>query len=185
LNREVEISELIIRSVKGDNSARLEIYNLYSGAMLSLCHRYARSPDDAKDIYQEGFIKVFENLHMLKNHAALASWMKKIFVNEALKLIKTNTTHMMIDLSDITESYDATSAIIDQMALEEITEIIRKLPDKMRVTFNMYVIEGYSHIEIADALGVSVGTSKSNLHDARLYIQKQMQRMNNPQKLSV
>lgn len=153
--------------------------------MLSLSHRYAKSDDDAKDIFQEGFTKVFENLPKLRNHVALTSWMKRIFVNESLKLINANRAQMMVNLSDAEDVAGDTFDIIDELATEEITEIIRKLPDKMRITFNMYVIEGYAHAEIAEALNISVGTSKSNLHDARIYIQNQIKRMSHIQRISM
>jgi len=163
--------------VKGDSKARKELYDLFAPGFLSLCHRYAKSPEDARDVFQEGFIKIFENLHSLKDPRALPGWMKRIFVNEALKMIGKNSAHMMVDLSGsnypITSQYD----VIDQLEVGEITAIITRLPDKMRITFNMYAIEGYSHAEIAGALGISVGTSKSNLHDARRYIQRELEKM--------
>lgn len=173
-----EISILISKSIKGDNQARMEIYNLYAGAMLSLCHRYTKSDEDARDVFHDGFIKVFEKLHTLKNHAALTSWIKKIFINESLKYIEKNSTVMMIDISDRHEQLSLDPDILDQYSAKEITALIRDLPDKMRITFNMYVNEGYSHKEIAKALNTSVGTSKSNLSDARKYLQKRLIMLN-------
>lgn len=160
----------------------MQIYDLYSGAMMSLCHRYASSEEVDKDIFQDAFVRVFENLHSLRNHQALTSWIKKIFVNEALQRIKNDKAEMMLDLSDIKEPSIEVIQVLEELSVEEITKVIRQLPFKMRVTFNMYVIEGYSHAEIAQNLGISIGTSKSNLHDARMYLQKQLNRLNQYQK---
>ncbi|MEQ8415822.1 MAG: RNA polymerase sigma factor [Imperialibacter sp.] len=176
--REVFLKKLVKDCSKGRSDARRELYELYASRFMGLCYRYAKSVDDAEDIFQDGFIKVFENLHTLKNPDALEAWMKRIFVNEALKFIGRNNTFMMVDYSYAEMRPIEDFGVIDKLAIEDMTAIIRRLPDKMRIAFNMYAIEGYSHAEIAESLNISVGTSKSNLHDARVYIQKEIAKLN-------
>lgn len=175
--KEVILKKLIKDCIEGSSKARRELYELYSSQLMGLCYRYAKSTDDAKDIFQDGFIKVFENLHTLKNPESLEAWMKRIFVNEALKFIGKNDSFMMVDYSYAEMSPAQDYSIIDKMAIDDMTAIIRRLPDKMRIAFNMYAIEGYSHAEIAEILHISEGTSKSNLHDARIYIRKEITKL--------
>ena len=82
----LETREIIKKCIRNDSGAQKELYNLFASKMLSICHRYAKSKDDAEDIFQEGFLKVFENLHQVKNEDSIEWWMKRIFINEALKL---------------------------------------------------------------------------------------------------
>ena len=144
--------------------------------MLSLCYRYAKNKSDAKDIFQEGFLKVFENILQLRNTEAVEWWMKKIFVNEAFKFYKKQTRLYLVDNitlleNSISDYFDDNDDILSKMATEELTRIIQNLPERMRMVFNMHIIEGFSHQEIADMLEISVGTSKSHLHDARKHLQ--------------
>jgi RNA polymerase sigma-70 factor (ECF subfamily) len=148
---------------------------MFASKMLSICHRYAKSKDDAEDIFQQGFLKVFENLHQVKDENALEWWMKKIFINEALKLYNKNKKISLIeDMSLVSPTLSDEFNVFAKLGTDEITRIIQKLPDKMRMVFNMYVIEGFSHKEIAEMLNISEGTSKSNLHDARKTLQRQI-----------
>lgn len=143
--------------------------------MLSVCHRYARSKDDAEDIFQEGFLRVFENLDQVRNEDSIEWWMKKIFINEALKLYNRNKRISLVDdLSLLRPALADECGVLDKLGTDEITLIIQNLPDKMRIVFNMYAIEGFSHSEIAEMLNISEGTSKSNLHDARKSLQRKI-----------
>ncbi len=143
--------------------------------MLSLCNRYAKNRSDAKDIFQEGFLKVFENIRQLRNAEAVQWWMKRIFVNEAFMFYKKRTRLHLVDDITLLEnriSDDINDDILNKMETDELTRIIQNLPERMRMVFNMHIIEGFSHQEIADMLEISVGTSKSHLHDARKQLQR-------------
>lgn len=145
---------------------------MFASKMLSVCYRDAKSKDDAEDIFQEGFLRVFENLHQVKNEDSVEWWMKRIFINEALKLYNKNKRISLVeDLSLIKLRQSDEYNVLDKLGTDEITKIIQMLPDKMRLAFNMYVIEGLSHKEIAEMMNISEGTSKSNLHDARRTLQ--------------
>jgi RNA polymerase sigma factor (sigma-70 family) len=171
----LDTREIINKCIRNDSGAQKELYRLFASKMLSICHRYARSKDDAEDIFQEGFLKVFENLHQVKNEGSMEWWMKRIFINEALKLYNKNKRISLVeDLSLLRPVLSDEFSVLDQLGTEEITRLIQKLPDKMRMVFNMYVIEGFSHNEISEMLNISEGTSKSNLHDARKTLQRKI-----------
>jgi RNA polymerase sigma-70 factor (ECF subfamily) len=171
----LDTRELIKKCIRNDTGAQQELYNRFAPKMLSICHRYASSKDDAEDIFQEGFLRIFENLNQLKNHDLAEWWMMKIFINEALKLYNSKKRiNLVEDLSVIKPAPETEYGVAEKLGTDEITQLIRKLPDRMRIVFNMYVIEGFSHSEIAAMLNISEGTSKSNLHDARKTLQRKI-----------
>jgi len=168
----LDTRELIIKCIRNDTGAQMELYNRFAPKMLSICHRYTSSKDDAEDIFQEGFLKIFENLNQLKNHDLIEWWMKKIFINEALRLYNSRKRiNLAGDMSVLRPVPEDAYGVSEKLATDEITKLIQKLPARMRMVFNMYVIEGFSHAEIASMLNISEGTSKSNLHDARKTLQ--------------
>ncbi|HKK41222.1 MAG TPA: sigma-70 family RNA polymerase sigma factor [Bacteroidales bacterium] len=171
----LDTGDLIRSCVRNDTDARKELYERFAPKMLSICHRYAKTKIDAEDIFQEGFLKVFENLKQIKKNESIEWWMKKVFVNEALKLYKRRKNlYLVDDLSVLDSSVPANTDLLNKLSTMEITHLIQKLPDKMRIVFNMYAIDGFSHKEISLMLNISIGTSKSNLHDARKTLQKKI-----------
>lgn len=170
--KDKELKRIVEGCKKGNPGDQKELYHRFASYMLSICNRYARNIMDAEDIFQEGFLKVYANIHQLKRVEAVMWWMKRIFVNEALSFYQKQPDLYRLDnipeeKGDLTEEETPVSKI----STEEMTLMIQNLPNKMRMVFNMYVIEGYTHQEISDLLGISVGTSKSNLHDARKILQ--------------
>ena len=171
----LDTKDLIVKCIRNDTGAQKELYNRFAAKMLSICYRYATSKHDAEDIFQEGFLKIFESLNQLKNYDLLEWWMKKIFINEAFKLYNSKKRlYLVDDLSHIGPIPVMEDIDLNRLDINEITRMIQKLPYKMRMVFNMYVIEGFSHSEIAAMLNISEGTSKSNLHDARKTLQKKI-----------
>ena len=171
----LKTKDLIKNCINNNTRAQKEFYDVFAPKMLSICHRYAKSTSDAEDIFQEGFLRVFENLHQVKDENALEWWMKKLFINEALKLYNKNKRISLIeDMSLVRPILSDEFNLFAKLGTDEITRIIQMLPDKMRLVFNMYVIEGFSHKEIAEMLNISEGTSKSNLHDARKTLQRKI-----------
>jgi RNA polymerase sigma factor (sigma-70 family) len=148
--------------------AQKELYVRYALQMLSLCLRYARNRKDAEDIFQQGFYLVYKNIAQVRECETLSGWIKTIFVNAALHWNQKNAPwdkilHERNEPVDVDLPNDALSA----MAVAEITSLIQKLPNGCREVFNLFAIEGFPHLEIAALLGISVGTSKSQLHEAR------------------
>ncbi len=169
------IQKIVKGCVQHKGWAQKELYDLYAPKMLGLCLRYTKNKSDAEDVFQEGFIKIFEKIHQLKKMETLEWWMKKIFINEALQLFKqrknTNFAHDYISTHLPTHETDG---ILQRLGVEEITRLIQELPSGMQMIVNLYIIEGYPHREIAELLGISEGTTKSQLHDARKILQKKL-----------
>lgn len=136
--------------------------------------RYARDQTEAEDMTQEGFIRLFKNLHTYKHKGSFEGWVRRVFVNTAIKYyhkVNKHNGHMQVEDAH-TEHVDATA--IARLSEEELLEIIRSLPDGYRTVFNLYAIEGYSHKEIADLLDINESTSRSQLVKARKQLQNQV-----------
>jgi RNA polymerase sigma-70 factor (ECF subfamily) len=175
-------NQLIKSCLKGESSAYNTLYAQYAPKMLVVCSRYVSDSDDAQDLLQEGFIKVFEELHRFRNEGSLEGWIRRIMVNSALNHYKkySNIKYQTEDISQL--KYDIPDvAIVDiesQLNNEELLKLVQTLPPSYRMVFNLYVFEGYKHHEIAKQLGIREGTSKSNLQDARRILQQKINTIN-------
>ena len=141
---------------------------------MGVCLRYAKNQAEAEDILQDGFVKVFGNMHKFQPYGSFEGWVRRIFVNTAIEYYRQRRRFMINDIELENQDFEFGDDVVDKMAAEEIIALIKDMPDGYRMVFNMYAIEGYSHKEIADELGISVGTSKSQYSRARSYLQKQM-----------
>ena len=168
--------ELIRGCLKDDASCQKEIFNRFAGRMLGVCNRYARNSADAEDILQDAFIKVFGKIYQFKFEGSFEGWVRKIVVNTALKKYSLRRYEKEVvgyEIKDRDESSMEPSAYA-HLNQKEIMDLINNLPDGYRLIFNLYVIEGYQHDEIAEMLGIQSGTSRSQLVKARNLLQKQI-----------
>ncbi len=152
-----------------------ELYQRFSGKMYAVCYRYANNAEDAQDLLQEGFIKVFRNLHRFRAEGSFEGWMRRVFVNTSIEHFRRKS----IQLSSVSEKEennleDADISALDNLAEKDILAIIQELSPGYKTVFNLYVVEGYSHKEIGDLLGISEGTSKSQLARAKAILQKKI-----------
>ncbi len=141
--------------------------------MLYVCLRYTKSKDEAEDVLQEAFIKIFNNLHTFKSEGSLEGWIRRICVNCSLEFLRNKKR--MLAFEDIEDSQDyinESNSILGNINTKDLHNLIMKLPDGYRLVFNLFVIEGYGHKEIAGMLGITEGTSKSQLSKARMHLQK-------------
>src|SRR5688572_3106778 len=164
--------ELIKGCLKRDRNAQQQLYDLYSSKMYALCYRYVRHAMEAEDILVTSFTKIFERIDQFKGEGSFEGWIRRIMVNEALThLRKSRAMSVETDLeqADREPDYDRLS---DHLEAEDLQKMIQDLPPGYRIVFNLYAIDGYSHKEIADQLGISENTSKSQLSRARTYLQK-------------
>jgi RNA polymerase sigma factor (sigma-70 family) len=165
--------DLFEKCRQNDARAQLALYNLYKTRLMGLCRRYARSRDDAKDMLQEAFIKIFTKMHQVEAADKLEGWMKSIAIRTAI-----NHYHKMKRMDQVysTKEYDLPGLdyelVLDNLSDEYLVMIINALPEGCRMVFNLFEVEGYSHTEIAELLGVTEGTSRSQLHHAK-YLLKQ------------
>jgi RNA polymerase sigma-70 factor (ECF subfamily) len=168
--------ELIRGCLQEDASCQKEIFNRFASRMLGVCNRYARNSADAEDILQDAFIKVFDKIHQFKFEGSFEGWVRRIVVNTALKKYSLRRYEKEVvgyEIKDRDESSLEPSAYA-HLTEKDLLVLINNLPDGYRLIFNLYVIEGYQHDEIADMLGIQSGTSRSQLVKARNMLQKQI-----------
>ena len=141
--------------------------------------RYAANRTDAEDILQMGFVKMFQKISDFKNEGSFEGWVRRIMVNTAIELYRKNARSLQtVELEGIVEVDDANA--LSQLAVKDLMQLVQNLPDGYRVVFNLYAIEGYSHKEIAEQLGISEGGSKSQLSRARNYLQDKIRKLEVP-----
>ena len=172
---------IIDACVRGESWARKRVYELYAPTMMSLCLRYVGDYETARDLLQDGFIKVFTRIDSYSNKGVFAGWVHRIFVTTSLEYLrKTDALRSAVDIADYNEQLkDVDVSVLDKLSEDDLMDCVRKLPPGYRAVFNMYAIEGYSHKEIAEALGISVETSKTQFHRARNALQKRVKLMVN------
>lgn len=155
--------EHIITSCKsGDRKAQRELYDHYAPLFFSIALRYMKQYEEAEDVLVMAFYKIFDKIDSYQHQGSFEGWMKRIVVNEALmQLRKKNNLNLAVEISDIDIPEEAN--VIDELQYEELLNLLDELPTGYRTVFNLYVIEGYKHREIAEELGISINTSKSQL----------------------
>lgn len=171
--------QLLIAGCKnGESWARKRVYEIYAPSMMSLCTRYVNNKETARDLLQDGFIKVFTKIHTYSNTGAFGGWIYKVFVTTALEYLRKaenyNPVIVPIDTySDMLQGADV--SVLDQLSADDLLICIAQLPTGYRTVFNLYAIEGYSHSEIAKMLGISEVTSRTQFIRARNALQKNVQ----------
>lgn len=168
--------ELVVRCVKKEAQAQEYLYKTFSGRMLGVCSRYTDSIEEAEDIMQEGFIKIFHKLETFKHNGSLEGWMKRIMINTALDYFRKNKNFRhSIDIETIEYTAETHSHVMESMGAKDLLKLIRTMPKGFRTVFNLYAIEGFAHKEIAEMLEITESTSKSQYSRARAYLQKLLQ----------
>lgn len=159
----------------GKPAAQRQLYELYADKMMAICFRYAKNNEEAEDILQEGFIRVFRKIGTFNGTGSLEGWMRKVFQNIAIRQYQKNTRlHVVVGLEDMEQELGE-EVMDQQFAAEELLSMVQRLPDGYRMVFNLFAIEGYSHEEIAQKLDISIGTSKSQLARARKALKKMIE----------
>ena len=153
-----------------------ELYRRFSPRMFAVCLRYAGNTEEAEDILQEGFIKIFKKLDSFRSEGSFEGWIRRIFVNTAIEHFRRKRY-----LQPVTEKEENTLegnylSVLDNLAERDILELVQQLSPGYRTVFNMYVVEGYTHKEIGDMLGISEGTSKSQLSRAKVILQEMVRK---------
>lgn len=173
-----EEKQLIKGCCDGDRKAQEGLYRKYSGQMYAICLRYSKSQQEAEDILQEAFVKVFDQIRSFRAESKLVFWIKKIVINTALNSERSKLyLYPMIDVHEMKEHGEVPFSLAD-FTMEELLKMISSLPSSCQTIFNLYAIEGYKHHEIAELLGISVGTSKSQYSRARMLLQEQITELN-------
>jgi RNA polymerase sigma-70 factor (ECF subfamily) len=165
--------QLIKGCLAGKRISQSRLYACYAPKMLGVCLRYAKNREEAEEILQEGFLRVFNYINQFKGTGSLEGWIRKIMVNCALLRYRNKTGLTPVVRIDDSSEYTAQDPdTYSSIGTKELLQLVQELPAGYSMIFNLYVFEGMKHREIAEALGISEGTSKSNLFDARLLLQK-------------
>jgi RNA polymerase sigma-70 factor (ECF subfamily) len=159
---------IIAGCLHNEPSAQRELYNRFSPKMLAVCYRFAQSREDAEDMLQEGFIKVFTQIHTFQNKGAFEGWIRRIVVHTCINFLKKyKKFNDSVDLANADYVYIKEETIPSIMQAKQVTECIRHLPIGYRTVLNLYAIEGYSHREIATMLDIEESTSRSQYTRAK------------------
>jgi RNA polymerase sigma factor (sigma-70 family) len=170
--------DLIEGCLRSDYSAQRKLYDLYKAKVMGLCRRYSNSVEEAEDIYQETFVKVFECLGKLTDRQLLEPWIKRIAINTAVHYYHRHKRHVHADeRNGYHYANDDYHLILSHFSDELLVSVISSLPDGYRIVFNLHEIEGYSHVEIARMLGISEGTSRSQLNRAKQTLQEKLREL--------
>lgn len=173
LNKENLTDELLLSYCIEGNRVYQEIfYKKYASKMFGVCLGYVNSRDEAKDILQEGFIKVFASLKKYSGNGSVEGWIRRIMVNTAIDYYRKSIKDLRnVDIEEA-KNIDIETSVLEQLYANELLDLVQKLPEGSRIIFNLFVIEGYSHNEIAELLNISTGTSKSQFSRARAILKE-------------
>lgn len=175
--------KIIKGCIKGDRRSQQQLYEAFYGKMMAVCLRYAKDDDIAQDVCQEAFLKVFNKLDKFEDRGSLEGWIRRIMVTTSIDYIRKDKNNIAdVEIEKVIEDEtnnpldEQDDSIFDGLSFDVIKEYMQKLTPAYRSVFNLYVIEEYSHKEIADMLGISVGTSKSNLAKAKRNLRSEIEK---------
>ena len=166
--------QLIKNCVKEDAKAQSQLYKQYASKLFSLCLKYSKNYAEAEDNLHDTFITIFSKIDQYNNKGSFEGWLKRIAINTSLQRYRENVG--VYDIVNEAQIEDVSVSIDDEnVSLDFLLKIIQELPDRYRLVFNLYVLDGYSHVEISELIKISTGTSKSNLARARLILKNKIE----------
>ena len=172
---EISEKEMISACLNEKSWAQKYLYEKYFPLMMGICLRYSNNQEDAKDICNEAFIKIFRNLQKYKVGTSIEGWMRRIMINTSIDFYRKSIRHRSEDLETVQYKVDDSVDLISSLSAKDILMLIQQLTPSYRAVFNLYAIEGYSHKEVAEQLGITESTSRSNLVKARAKLKELIQ----------
>lgn len=169
----MSLKELVDKCKKGDRKAQEQLYRQYSNILFGICLKYSRNKTEAEDSLHDSFMTIFEKIGQYKSKGSFEGWIKRITINTVLQ--KYRKEEYLKVVSDNVEEEVEVESVYTDIGLQTLLKYIQELPNKYRMTFNLYVLDGYSHKEISSILGTSTGTSKSNLARARMILKEKIE----------
>ncbi|WP_422106716.1 RNA polymerase sigma factor [Winogradskyella sp.] len=170
----MSLEQLIKNCIKQDAEAQSQLYKLYASKLFSLCLKYSKNYAEAEDNLHDAFLTVFSKINQYNNKGSFEGWLKRIAINTSLQRYRDH-----VGVYDIVneEHIEDVSVDIndDNLSIDFLLQIIQELPDRYRLVFNLYVLDGYSHVEISELINISTGTSKSNLARARVILKNKIE----------
>jgi RNA polymerase sigma-70 factor (ECF subfamily) len=173
----LDLKELINDCKNNNRKAQEQLYRLYSGKLFAVCLKYSRNYAEAQDNLQDGFLIIFQKIGQYSFKGSFDGWLKRVMINNVLQQYRQQTFLSLVN-EDIAEDYEI-ELDDDEISLDYLLKIIQELPDRYRLVFNLYVIDGYSHAEIAEMLNINIGTSKSNLARGRMILKEKIEQLKN------
>lgn len=173
----MDLKELINDCKNNNRKAQEQLYRLYSGKLFAVCLKYSRNYAEAQDNLQDGFLIIFQKIGQYAFKGSFDGWLKRVMINNVLQQYRQQTFLSLVN-EDIAEDYEI-ELDDDEISLDYLLKIIQELPDRYRLVFNLYVIDGYSHAEIAEMLNINIGTSKSNLARGRMILKEKIEQLKN------
>ena len=161
----LSLNQLIENCKINDTKAQSELYKLFSSKLFSVCLKYSRNYAEAEDNLQDAFLTIFKKIDQYKNKGSFEGWLKRVTINTVLQQYRNQKVFDIVNENNIEEVDIETEE--DTLSIDYLLKIIQELPDRYRLVFNLYVLDGYSHKDIAEMLDINIGTSKSNLARAR------------------
>lgn len=163
--------QIIQGCAAGIRTFQADLYNLYAPRLMALCSRYSKNRSEAEDLLQDGFYQILKSIHRFTNTGSFEGWMRKIIINLAIQRYRSQSKlRLILPMQSAHFQIPDQKNIYSRLDGQEMINLVQLLPPSYRMVFNLYVFDGYKHREIAKILGISEGTSKSNLHDARIIL---------------
>jgi RNA polymerase sigma-70 factor (ECF subfamily) len=169
----MNIEDLIQGCIKEDRVCQRELYKLFASKMMVVCLRYAKDKMEAEDILQEGFIKIYDNISKFRMQGSFEGWIRRIMVNTAINKIRAGKRQFE-ELDDRMMEVSNNQDVLDNFSAKDILNLISEMPAGYKYVFNMFAIEGFSHKEIADSLGIEEASSRSQYAKAKKYLQQKL-----------
>jgi RNA polymerase sigma-70 factor (ECF subfamily) len=173
-------AELIDGCLRGRQLAQKLLYDKYAGKMMAVCLRYAQTTFEAEDVLQEGFLTVFRTLGSFRRECPLEFWIRRIMINAALRQHRRNASLVAVSDGEYPETLSSEEFTLSNYNFQELLAMVQELAPRYRMVFNLYAIEGYTHKEIGELLGITEGTSKSQYSRARVILQTKLERLSAP-----
>jgi RNA polymerase sigma factor (sigma-70 family) len=166
------LNELLVQCIDKQAKAQKKLFDILSPRMFAICLRYAQNEDEAKDILQEGFIKIFNNLEQYSHKGSLEGWLKRIFINTCIEFHRKNQKHRILDKIENSPEISIDSHTLSLLKKADLMKLVQSLPKGYKTVFNLFVVDGFGHAEIAKMLNISENTSKTQLFKARQILQE-------------
>ena len=171
-----ELLKIISGCLQSDRKSQELLYKSFYGFGMSICLRYTKTPEEAMEVLNDGFMKAFMKINTFDTGRPFSSWIKRIFVNTAIDFYRSNQKHYYhIDVEEVYDVSVNEPSAVDKLKFDDLVKLINTLPSHYALNFNLFAIEGYSHEQISKIMSVSIGTSKSNVSRARQLLRKKME----------
>ncbi len=173
----MDLKQLINDCKNNNRKAQEQLYRLYSPKLFAVCLKYSRNYAEAQDNLQDGFILIFKKIEQFSYKGSFDGWLKRVMINHVLQQYRHQTFLSLVN-EDLADDHEV-EIEDDSITMDYLLRIIQELPDRYRLVFNLYVIDGFSHAEIGEMLTITVGTSKSNLARARMILKEKIEQYKN------